>query len=129
MKACTALYVYASTCLHGYIYKNVWPSDGLDKTRSFRIYKFLEVDHSVLLISAASELFYLSPISFSMLAEHDCENGGVLCCLQGLRPTIPKHTNPKLAELLEKCWQQDPAQRPDFSEILEMLQLLAKEVE
>ncbi|XP_008811875.1 serine/threonine-protein kinase STY46-like isoform X3 [Phoenix dactylifera] len=47
---------------------------------------------------------------------------------KGLRPTIPKHTNPKLAELLEKCWQQDPAQRPDFSEILEILQFLAKEV-
>lgn len=47
---------------------------------------------------------------------------------KGLRPTIPKHTHPKLAELLEKCWQQDPAQRPDFSEILPILQLIAKEV-
>ncbi|XP_008781231.1 serine/threonine-protein kinase STY46-like isoform X2 [Phoenix dactylifera] len=47
---------------------------------------------------------------------------------KGLRPTIPKHTHPKVAELLEKCWQQDPAQRPDFSEILEILQLMAKEV-
>lgn len=48
---------------------------------------------------------------------------------QGLRPTIPKHTHPKLTELLEKCWQQDPDLRPDFSEILEMLQVIAKEVE
>nr|XP_010935196.1 serine/threonine-protein kinase STY46 isoform X3 [Elaeis guineensis] len=47
---------------------------------------------------------------------------------KGLRPTIPKHTHPKVAGLLEKCWQQDPAQRPDFSEILEKLQLIAKEV-
>ncbi|RWW12634.1 hypothetical protein GW17_00023691 [Ensete ventricosum] len=47
---------------------------------------------------------------------------------KGLRPTIPKNTHPKLAELLEKCWQQDPAVRPDFSEILETLQLIAKEV-
>ncbi|KAH0456560.1 hypothetical protein IEQ34_014467 [Dendrobium chrysotoxum] len=47
---------------------------------------------------------------------------------QGLRPAIPKHTNLKLAELLEKCWQQDPALRPDFSEILDKLQLAAKEV-
>ncbi|RZS16596.1 hypothetical protein BHM03_00048619 [Ensete ventricosum] len=46
----------------------------------------------------------------------------------GLRPTIPKNTHSKLAELLEKCWQQDPANRPDFSEILEILQLIAKEV-
>nr|XP_009611847.1 serine/threonine-protein kinase STY46 [Nicotiana tomentosiformis]XP_016472441.1 PREDICTED: serine/threonine-protein kinase STY46-like [Nicotiana tabacum] len=47
---------------------------------------------------------------------------------QGLRPTIPKDTHPKLAELLEKCWQQDPTQRPDFSEILDILQHLTREV-
>ncbi|KAL5788926.1 hypothetical protein ACOSP7_005875 [Xanthoceras sorbifolium] len=47
---------------------------------------------------------------------------------KGLRPTIPKNTNPKLAELLERCWQQDPARRPDFSEITEILQQIAKEV-
>ncbi|KAK9944258.1 hypothetical protein M0R45_009832 [Rubus argutus] len=47
---------------------------------------------------------------------------------KGLRPTIPKHTHPKLTELLEKCWQQDPALRPDFSEIIEMLHPLAKEI-
>ncbi|CAL1398115.1 unnamed protein product [Linum trigynum] len=47
---------------------------------------------------------------------------------KGLRPTIPKHSNPKLADLLEKCWQQDPALRPDFSEIIENLQQIAKEV-
>jgi len=49
--------------------------------------------------------------------------------VQGLRPTIPKHTNPKLVELLEKCWKQDPAERPDFSEILQILRYIAKEVD
>ena len=47
---------------------------------------------------------------------------------QGLRPTIPKHTHPKLAGLLERCWLQDPTLRPDFSTILEILQQLTKEV-
>ncbi|KAJ9189494.1 hypothetical protein P3X46_000779 [Hevea brasiliensis] len=47
---------------------------------------------------------------------------------KGLRPTTPKHTHPKLSELLEKCWQQDPALRPDFTEIIEILQQIAKEV-
>ncbi|KAK9284896.1 hypothetical protein L1049_024077 [Liquidambar formosana] len=47
---------------------------------------------------------------------------------KGLRPTIPKHTHPKLAELLERCWQQDPTIRPNFSEIIEILQQIAKEV-
>lgn len=47
---------------------------------------------------------------------------------KGLRPTIPKNSQPKLVELLERCWQQDPALRPDFSEIIEILQQIAKEV-
>ncbi|KAL6497932.1 Serine/threonine-protein kinase sty46 [Orobanche hederae] len=47
---------------------------------------------------------------------------------QGLRPTIPKHTHPKLTELLERCWQKDPALRPDFSEATRILQQIAKEL-
>ncbi|KAH0894192.1 hypothetical protein HID58_056621 [Brassica napus] len=47
---------------------------------------------------------------------------------KGLRPKIPKQTHPKLTELLEKCWQQDPAQRPDFAEIKEMVTQLLHEV-
>ncbi|KAG8501955.1 hypothetical protein CXB51_002097 [Gossypium anomalum] len=47
---------------------------------------------------------------------------------KGLRPTIPKNTNPKLTQLLERCWQQDPTLRPDFSEIIGILQQISKEV-
>ncbi|KAF5180519.1 Serine/threonine-protein kinase STY17 [Thalictrum thalictroides] len=47
---------------------------------------------------------------------------------KGLRPTIPKHTHSKLVELLERCWQQDPTARPDFSEIITILQQITKEV-
>ncbi|QCD91161.1 serine/threonine-protein kinase STY17 isoform X1 [Vigna unguiculata] len=47
---------------------------------------------------------------------------------KGLRPTIPKTTHPRLSELLQRCWQQDPTLRPDFSEIIEILQHIAKEV-
>ncbi|KAF3787682.1 Serine/threonine-protein kinase [Nymphaea thermarum] len=48
---------------------------------------------------------------------------------KGLRPTIPKNTHPKLVDLLERCWQQDPSLRPDFSEIIEILQKIAKEAD
>ncbi|KAL1541186.1 Serine/threonine-protein kinase sty46 [Salvia divinorum] len=48
---------------------------------------------------------------------------------RGLRPTIPRHTNAKLAELLERCWQRDPALRPDFSDITQILLTILKEVE
>ncbi|KAL9258228.1 Serine/threonine-protein kinase STY17-like protein [Drosera capensis] len=47
---------------------------------------------------------------------------------KGLHPTIPKTTPLKLSQLLERCWQQDPTLRPDFSEILEILPQIAKEV-
>ncbi|KAL9395159.1 hypothetical protein Peur_014444 [Populus x canadensis] len=47
---------------------------------------------------------------------------------QGLRPSIPSHSHPKLAELLERCWQQDPSLRPDFSEILQLLQQIDRMV-
>ncbi|XP_004512230.1 serine/threonine-protein kinase STY17 [Cicer arietinum] len=47
---------------------------------------------------------------------------------KGLRPTIPKNTHPRLSELLQRCWQQDPKERPAFSEIIEILLNIAKEV-
>ncbi|XP_024934866.3 serine/threonine-protein kinase STY17 isoform X3 [Ziziphus jujuba] len=46
---------------------------------------------------------------------------------KGLRPTIPKNTHPRVAELLDRCWQQDPTRRPNFSEIIEILKHIAKE--
>ncbi|XP_030467848.1 serine/threonine-protein kinase STY17-like isoform X2 [Syzygium oleosum] len=48
---------------------------------------------------------------------------------KGLRPSIPKGTNPLLVELLQRCWERDPKRRPNFSDILEILQQIAKEVE
>ncbi|KAL0698623.1 hypothetical protein Bca4012_054745 [Brassica carinata] len=48
---------------------------------------------------------------------------------KGLRPTIPKKTHPKMRELMERLWEKDPTLRPDFSEIIEQLQEIAKEVD
>ncbi|KAM3199767.1 serine/threonine-protein kinase STY46 isoform X1 [Capsicum annuum] len=47
---------------------------------------------------------------------------------KGLRPTIPANTHPTLVELLEKCWQQDPFVRPEFSVILDILQHMTKKI-
>ncbi|EOY15151.1 hypothetical protein QUC31_000393 [Theobroma cacao] len=44
---------------------------------------------------------------------------------KGLRPVIPKHTHPKFVELLDRCWQQEPSLRPEFSEISDLLQDIA----
>nr|CAD1830591.1 unnamed protein product [Ananas comosus var. bracteatus] len=48
---------------------------------------------------------------------------------KGLRPLMPKEIHPKLAHLLEECWQQDPSKRPEFTEILATLQQIAKEID
>ncbi|KAG8378000.1 hypothetical protein BUALT_Bualt08G0092600 [Buddleja alternifolia] len=47
---------------------------------------------------------------------------------KGLRPGIPRHTHPLVVELLERCWQQEPSLRPEFSEIIEILQYMAKRI-
>uniref|UniRef100_A0A0E0HVP8 Protein kinase domain-containing protein n=1 Tax=Oryza nivara TaxID=4536 RepID=A0A0E0HVP8_ORYNI len=46
---------------------------------------------------------------------------------EGLRPVIPKATDPKLALLLESCWQQNAVNRPDFVQILQKLDEIAGE--
>ncbi|KAI3464760.1 hypothetical protein Pfo_021423 [Paulownia fortunei] len=47
---------------------------------------------------------------------------------KGLRPAIPRHTHPLVVELLERCWQQEPSLRPEFSEIIEILQYMDKKI-
>ncbi|KAJ6708674.1 SERINE/THREONINE-PROTEIN KINASE STY46-LIKE [Salix koriyanagi] len=47
---------------------------------------------------------------------------------QGLRPSIPSHSHPELADLLKRCWQREPFLRPEFSEIIELLQQLERTV-
>ncbi|CAM6099058.1 unnamed protein product [Calypogeia fissa] len=41
--------------------------------------------------------------------------------VHGLRPTIPEDTFQPLKTLMEQCWSRDPLDRPDFSEILDVL--------
>ncbi|KAF7809614.1 serine/threonine-protein kinase STY17 isoform X1 [Senna tora] len=48
---------------------------------------------------------------------------------KGLRPTIPKNAHPRLSELIQRCWKQDPTERPEFSEIIDILQQISKEVD
>eukprot|EP00899_Mesostigma_viride_P013737 jgi/Mesvir1/22364/Mv17866-RA.1 len=43
-----------------------------------------------------------------------------------LRPIIPPNIHPKLAALMEWCWKRDPAARPEFSEVLTVLEGLTK---
>ncbi|TVU50977.1 hypothetical protein EJB05_02376 [Eragrostis curvula] len=46
---------------------------------------------------------------------------------QGLRPGLPRKAHPKLLDLMQRCWEADPSNRPTFPDILaELEDLLAK---
>ncbi|KAJ4951771.1 hypothetical protein NE237_028603 [Protea cynaroides] len=48
---------------------------------------------------------------------------------QGLRPELPDKTHPRLLELMKRCWEEDPHNRPSFSEITVELEELLQEVQ
>lgn len=39
-----------------------------------------------------------------------------------MRPKIPTTTDPKFANLIRRCWTEDPEMRPDFQELVEILE-------
>ncbi|XP_039124796.1 serine/threonine-protein kinase STY46-like isoform X6 [Dioscorea cayenensis subsp. rotundata] len=47
---------------------------------------------------------------------------------QGLRPELPENTHPILSDLIQRCWEADPAKRPSFAEIIVELEELLKQV-
>jgi hypothetical protein len=39
---------------------------------------------------------------------------------QGARPQMPKDCPSKLRKVMQACWHQDPAKRPNFGEVAEV---------
>ncbi|VFQ60404.1 unnamed protein product [Cuscuta campestris] len=48
---------------------------------------------------------------------------------KGLRPIVPVSTHPLVADLIKRCWDEDPSLRPEFSEITKDLQNILNMVE
>ncbi|XP_012066046.1 serine/threonine-protein kinase STY46 isoform X2 [Jatropha curcas] len=48
---------------------------------------------------------------------------------QGLRPELPQNAHPKLLDLMQRCWETIPANRPSFSEVLVELEIFIQEVQ
>ncbi|CAK9191810.1 unnamed protein product [Sphagnum troendelagicum] len=46
--------------------------------------------------------------------------------LSGNRPRLPKYVSDDVAELITRCWHQEPEQRPEFLEICHKLRSLMK---
>ncbi|XP_068323513.1 serine/threonine-protein kinase STY46-like [Pyrus communis] len=48
---------------------------------------------------------------------------------QGLRPEIPNNGHPKVLELMQRCWDSVPSNRPSFTDITAQLESLLQEVQ
>lgn len=48
--------------------------------------------------------------------------------LSGKRPELPSNLHPKMKDLLNRCWHQDPSMRPTFHKIVEELEGLYREL-
>jgi hypothetical protein len=48
----------------------------------------------------------------------------VAVAIAGERPAIPESAPPRLAEIIRRCWREDPRQRPTVREILRSLEAL-----
>jgi serine/threonine protein kinase len=44
-----------------------------------------------------------------------------LIVIEKMRLKIPKYSETNLAKLIRRCWSENPVHRPDFKEILSML--------
>lgn len=44
-----------------------------------------------------------------------------------LRPTIPPAMNKKIANLITKCWTEDPTKRPTYKEAIDKLVTIKNE--
>ena len=48
--------------------------------------------------------------------------------LKGKRPTITKPCPDKLLDLMQRCWSHDPKGRPPFTEVVETLDEILREL-
>ncbi|KAK4352543.1 hypothetical protein RND71_028061 [Anisodus tanguticus] len=48
---------------------------------------------------------------------------------QGLRPELPENAHPRMLDLMQRCWEAIPSDRPSFFEIQAELELLLQEIE
>lgn len=56
---------------------------------------------------------------------HDLPNLEVSTVIvAGMRPEIPEYTPPDFADLIRKCWAQEPDKRPSFVQIVEELKMM-----
>ena len=84
--------------------------------------------------SHRAEIFAFATIVWQMLsheipfADCDVETFYQRVCHRGHRPKIPSHVPTQLSQMLNRCWDVDPANRPEISEIIPLLDALIKQM-
>ncbi|KAH0909197.1 hypothetical protein HID58_032518 [Brassica napus] len=97
---------------------------GLVKVADFGVAR-VQIESGVMTAETGTYRWMAPEIPYAFLTPLQAAVGVVQ---KGLRPKIPKKTHPRVKGLLERCWQQEPKERPDFEEIIEMLQQIMTEV-
>jgi serine/threonine protein kinase len=70
-------------------------------------------------IAEVMNLFVCSRFMSMLLITKGCIS---LFSLQGLRPEIPASCPESLAEMIQRCWQHDPDDRPNVDDLLSQLE-------
>ena len=84
--------------------------------------------------SKAADLFAFGMVVAEVMTgklpfEEMSDSGAALRISKGERPELPEYTQdngltPQLRELVQKCWDQDPAKRPTIDEVVATLKAL-----
>lgn len=62
----------------------------------------------------------------SIIASPKCCSGGIVS--NTLRPPVPESCDPEWKSLMERCWASEPSDRPNFTEIANILRAMAAKV-
>ncbi|KAL4434239.1 hypothetical protein ABPG75_000680 [Micractinium tetrahymenae] len=84
-------------------------------------------------LSPAVDVFAFGVLAWELVAGEEAYRGWhpmqiiMQVTQQGARPPALPHCPPALAALMQRCWRDDPAERPSFSSILTDLQVQLQE--
>ncbi|CAI5963552.1 unnamed protein product [Closterium sp. NIES-65] len=62
-------------------------------------------------------------------ADYSPLQAAVAVALNGARPPAPENCPPGIRKLMERCWDKAPKERPEFTEVITVLQQLMREEE
>jgi serine/threonine protein kinase len=84
--------------------------------------------------SHRAEIFAFATLVWQMISHErpfaDCDVDSFYkrVCNQGERPKMPATAPPRLAQMLVRCWDVEPARRPEITEVIPVLEELVRQL-